>query len=141
MGYGDNFPKLALGLKGHHAISHDKTKGHWENWGRYDRWLAGHFSYFLDRMKKTTDEHGSLLDNTLILYGSACSSTHNANNCPLILAGGTNLGAKHGSYTIFDEKEVHLSNLLLSMLNAVGIGLNSFADSTGRLPTILTKND
>ena len=138
MGLGDNFPKIALGLKGHHTISHDKAKGHWENWGRYDQWLSGHFSYFLDRMKNTSDEHGSLLDNTLVLYGSACSSTHNANNCPLVLAGGKNMGAKHGAYTIFDEKKVHLSNLLLSMLNAVGVEMDSFADSTGRLPSVLT---
>jgi len=136
MGFGDNFPKLSLGLKGHHAISHDKGKGHWENWGRYDQWLAGHFNYFLDKMKTTSDEYGSLLDNTLVLYGSACSSTHNANNCPLILAGGSNLGAKHGSYTVFDENEVHLSNLLLSMLNAVGVKGESFSDSTGKLPGI-----
>lgn len=138
MGLGDNFPKLALGLKGHHSISHDKGKGHWEHWGRYDQWLAKHFTYFLERMRNTTDEHGSLLDNTLVLYGSACSSTHNARNCPLILAGGSNMGAKHGAFSKFTEKEQRLSNLLLSMLNAVGVETESFSDSTGRLPSVLS---
>ena len=42
-------------------------------------------------MKTTKDINGSLLDNTLILYGSACSTTHNARNYPLILAGGSEL--------------------------------------------------
>lgn len=131
MGFGENFPKLALSLpKGHHAMSHDKAKGHWEQWGKYDQWLVKQFAYFVDKMKNTHDEYGSLLDNTLILYGSCCSNTHNARNYPLVLAGGSKLGAKHGSYTVFDEKHVHLSNLFVAMLNAVGVKTDTFADST-----------
>jgi hypothetical protein len=138
MGFGDNFPRLALGLKAHHSMSHDKSNGHWEDWGRYDQWLAKQFAYFIDKMKNTKDEHGSLLDNTLILYGSACSSTHNATNCPLILAGGSKLGAKHGTYTKFKEKENPLSNLYVNMLNAVDVKTESFSDSTGKLHAILS---
>lgn len=138
MGLGDNFPKLALNLSGHHSISHDKTTGHSERWGQYDQWLSKQFAYFLDQMKNTKDEHGSLLDNTLVLYGSACSSTHNANNYPLILAGGKNMGLQHGSYTTFDPDHVYLSNLFVSMLNTVGLPTTSFADSTGPLPAIFS---
>lgn len=137
MGFGDNFPKIALGLKGHHGISHDKSRGHWEEWGRYDQWLTKQFAYFINKMKNTTDEHGSLLDNTLVLYGSACSSTHNARNYPLVLAGGSNLGVKHGSYTKFDEKHVPMSNLFVSMLNKVDVHTEQFSDSTGPLGSIL----
>ncbi|GAA3578183.1 DUF1552 domain-containing protein [Snuella lapsa] len=137
MGFGDNFPKIALGLKGHHGISHDKARGHWEEWGRYDQWLTKQLAYFINKMKNTTDEHGSLLDNTLILYGSACSSTHNARNYPLVLAGGTNLGVKHGSYTKFEEKHTVMSNLFVSMLNKVDVPTEQFADSTGPLGSIL----
>ncbi|MDN3663842.1 DUF1552 domain-containing protein [Algibacter miyuki] len=136
MGFGDNFPKIALGLKGHHSISHDKTSGHWKDWGRLDQWYAKNFAYFIDKMKTTEDAHGSLLDNSLILYGSACSSTHNARNCPLVLAGGSNLGVKHGAYTKFNEKEVRLSNLFVSMLNKVDVPTENFSDSTGPLPAI-----
>lgn len=129
MGFGESYPKLALGIKkGHHKITHDKGKGHWAEWGQYDQWLASHFSYFLQRMKETTDEYGSLLDNTQVLYGSACSNTHNARNYPLILAGGKNMGLKHGSFTKFDEK-TPLSNLFKNMLNAADVPVNSFADS------------
>jgi len=137
MGFGDSFPKLVLNLGGHHSLTHDKKKGHEERLGKYDQWLSKQFAYFLDKMKNTHDEYGSLLDNTLILYGSACSSTHNANNCPLILAGGAKMGVKHGSYEVFDAKKIHLSNLFVSMLNTVGIETESFADSTGTLPSIL----
>ena len=135
MGFGDNFPKIALGLKGHHTISHDKTTGHWAEWGRLDRWYAEQFSYFIDKMKKTRDIHGSLLDNTLILYGSSQSTNHNARNCPLILAGGSNLGVKHGVFKKFDEKDERLSNLFVSMLNKIDIKTESFSDSTRKLST------
>jgi hypothetical protein len=137
MGFGDNFPKIALGLQGHHTISHDRATGHWENWGRLDRWYAQQFNYFLDKMKNTTDVYGPLLDNTLILYGSACSTTHNARNCPLILAGGSNLGVEHGAYTHFDEKKERLSNLFVSMLNKLDIETVRFSDSTGPLSAVL----
>lgn len=135
MGFGDNFPKIALGLQGHHTISHDRATGHWEDWGRLDRWYAKQFVYFIKKMKSTKDVHGSLLDNTLVLYGSACSTTHNARNCPLILAGGANMGLKHGAYTVFDEKKERLSNLYVNMLNRLDIETESFSDSTGKLNT------
>lgn len=137
MGFADNFPNLALGIKkGHHTISHDKATGHWGEWGRYDRWHAEQFAYFLERMNTIADEHGPLLDGTLVLYGSCCSTTHNARNYPLVLAGGGELGIRHGRYTIHDES-IPFSNLLLSMLRAVGVDAESFADSTGELPDLL----
>ncbi len=131
MGFGENFPKLALGIKkGHHAISHDKADGHWAEWGEYDRWLTGQFAYFLSRLDGLRDEHGSLLDSTLVLYGSACSTTHNAVNYPLVLAGGSAMGLRHGRY-LRQEEETPMANLLASMLNAVGVPTDRFADSTG----------
>ncbi|GLR69603.1 DUF1552 domain-containing protein [Agaribacter marinus] len=129
MGFGDNYPRLALGLKkGHHGISHDKSTGHWLEWGQYDQWLASHFSYFISQMKNTTDEFGSLLDNTQILYGSACSTTHNARNYPLILAGGKNMAIQHGNYYRFTD-ELPLANLFVHMLNNAGVPAAHFADS------------
>lgn len=133
MGFGDSFPKLGVGIdRGHHTISHDTHEGHWEQWGRFDAWYAEQFAYFVERLRTTTDEHGSLLDDTLVLYGSSCSTTHNARNCPLALVGGENLGARHGRYTVYDA-DVPLTNLFVSMLNAAGVEAESFADSTGRL--------
>ena len=133
MGFGDNFPNLALGIKkGHHTISHDQEQGHWEEWGRFDRWYAEQFAYFLERLRTTTDEHGPLFDRTLTLYGSCCSTTHNARNLPLALAGGKALGANHGRYLRYDQK-TPLSNLYVSMLGAVGVPVESFGDSTGAL--------
>jgi len=137
MGFGDNFPKIALGLQGHHTISHDNATGHWVDWGRLDQWYAKQFAYFLNKMKNTTDVFGSLLDSSLVLYGSACSSTHNARNYPLVLAGGADLGVQHGSYTTFTEKDHRMSNLYVSMLQRLGIEKEHFSDSTGPLSAIL----
>ena len=134
MGFGDNFPNLALGIqKGHHTISHDTGAGHWDEWGRYDQWVAEQFTYFIDKLANTEDEFGPLLDNTLVLYGSACSTTHNARNYPTALLGGKALGAQHGNYKLYDN-DTPFSNLFVSMLNAVDVKTESFADSTGSIP-------
>ena len=137
MGFGDNFPKIALGLQGHHTISHDNSTAHWVDWGRLDRWYAKQFAYFIEKMKSTTDLNGSLLDSTLVLYGSACSTTHNARNYPLILTGGSDMDVQHGAYTVLDEKEERMSNLYLSMLHKLDIEKDSFSDSTKPLSAIL----
>jgi len=133
MGFADQFPNRALGIpRGHHTISHDTHDGHWEQWGRYDRWHAEQFAHFLKRLNETVDEDGPLLDTTQVLYGSCCSTTHNARNLPLLLCGGAALGLRHGAYTKFDE-DTPFSNVFVGMLNAVGVETEAFADSTGTL--------
>ena len=131
IGFADHFPKLACGIKrGHHSISHSTE---WENWSKYDRWLASHCGYFLERLKTVSDESGPLLDNTLVLFGSACSTTHNARNYPLVLAGGKKLGVNHGSYRIYGN-DIPMTNLFVSMLNTLGVTTTRYSDSTGALP-------
>ena len=80
---------------------------------------------------------GSVLDNTCIFYGSSNSTTHNNNNYPLILAGGKNMGYKHGQYLTFD-KDVPLANLFVTMQKRMGVKADSFADSTGGLEVLVT---
>jgi len=83
-------------------------------------------------MKTTEDAHGPLLDRSLILYGSACSTTHNARNCPIALVGARELGLRGGELTVYDDS-VPLSNLYLTMLNGLGVECDRFSDSTGTL--------
>ena len=163
MGIGDRWPRLAVGVdRGHHTISHDQHEGHWDEWGPYDRWYAEQFAYFVDRLKSTTDEWGPLLENTMVLYGSSCSTTHNARNYPLLVAGGRSLGVRLGHYTHFSrraqieqqndrltgalvadaerrvgEDDLPCGNLFVSMLGALGIEVEAFADSTGPLDGFL----
>jgi hypothetical protein len=138
MGWGDQFPALALGLKGgHHHLSHDRNEGFHERWARYDQFLAQQFAYFLERMTRTRDEHGPLLESTMVLYGSACSTTHNARNYPLVLAGGKTMGLAHGKYRKYSDA-VPLSNLFVSLLGALDVRVPSFSDSTGKLDDVFT---
>jgi hypothetical protein len=76
------------------------------------------------------------LDNTCIFYGSSNSKTHNNNNYPLILAGGKNMGYKHGQYLTFG-RDVPLANLFVTMQKRMGVKADSFADSTGSLDELV----
>lgn len=92
--------------------------------------------YFLDRLASAQDERGTLLDSSLVLYGSSNSQTHNNTNYPLVLAGGGKLGIQHGQYRKFDA-EVPMSNLFVTMLNCLGVPEQSFADSSGSMSELL----
>ena len=136
-GASDKFPAIALGLSGHHGLSHGTGKdGGYERWARYDQFLAQQHAYFLERLRSETDGEETLLDRTVSIYGSATSTTHNARNYPLVLAGGSKLGFKHGAYRRYEES-TPLSNLYLTVLQQLGIGITSFADSTGTLDDIV----
>ena len=136
-GVSDKFPALALGLGGHHGLSHGTGKdGGYEKWARYDQFLAKQLAYFLDRLKSSEEASGSLLDQTMVLFGSATSTTHKARNYPLVLAGGSNLGLKHGSFHKFTES-TPLSNLFVTMLDRLQVPTNSFADSTGEMSELI----
>lgn len=125
------FPQLE-GFKGSlHSLAHGWNKpGGAEKLGRWDRFMAQQFAYFLDRLSSAEEQQGSILDNSVVLYGSSNSNTHNNTNYPLILAGGKELGLRHGRYLQFDA-DVPLSNLYVTMLNSVGAETAAFADSTG----------
>ena len=94
--------------------------------------LASRLSYFLNRLDSAAEQQGTLLDHSLVLYGSSNSVTHDNNNYPLILAGGSELGLKHGRYLKFSD-QVPMSNLFVTMLNRTGVVCAAFADSTGEL--------
>jgi len=137
MGFGDNFPKVGAGInKGHHTISHDTFDGHWDEWGRFDRWYAEQFAYFIGRLREVRDEHGPLLDRTLVVYGSSCSTTHNARNYPTAIIGGSALGVKHGTFRHFEARP--FSDLLLSTLRIAGVEAEAFGDSEAPVPLTLT---
>lgn len=129
MGISDTFP-LKLGLtRTHHSLSHAGDKAGQLEFAKYDLFLSQQLAHFFARMTEYKDRNGSLLDNTIVLYGSGASTTHNPRNLPTLLAGGSNLGLKHGQY--WRNGETRLSNVYLSILHSLGIEEDSFADSTG----------
>jgi len=92
------------------------------------------FSDFLQRMKATPDGDGSLLDHSVYVYGSGMgnSSIHDHENLPILVAGGAAAGLKGGRHIRF-EKGTNLANLHLTLLDRVGVHLDSFMDSTGKI--------
>lgn len=131
------FP-ACLGLAGNwHGLAHGAgKKGGFEKLGRFDQFLADQLAYFLQRLKNTPEGDSNLLDRTMVLYGSSNSRTHNNHNYPLLLAGGKQLGFKHGQYLSFGEK-IPLSNLFVTMLDRMQVPVESFADSTGEMSSLV----
>ena len=124
------FPQL-LGMgKNMHGLAHGGGKGKGgEELGKWHQFLADQMARFLTRLKSTEEGDGTLLDHTIVLYGSSNSQTHRNANYPLMLAGGQNLGLNHGQLIKSDEK-TPLSNVYLTILNQLDVEANSFADST-----------
>ncbi len=145
----------AIGLNLSHGLSHDTTKpGGWKNFGIYCSFLAEEFGRFATRLRDTPEPAGpgTMLDNSLLLFGSASSAFHLSRNYPLVLAGGKNMGFKHGQYINhaganpqggpwsggrepwqqeITHDDIPLSNLFVTMLQQLGVETETFADSTG----------
>jgi hypothetical protein len=130
MGISDTFP-LKMGLsKTHHNLSHATDKEGQLHFAKYDLFLSQQLAHFFERLKSYQDRNGAVLDNTIVLYGSGASTTHNSHNLPTLIAGGANMGLKHGSYWR-GTGETRMSNVYLSILRSLGVEHESFADSTG----------
>ena len=131
MGISDTFP-LKLGLAStHHSLSHAVDKEGQRNFARYDRFLSEQLAHFFGRLQEYRDKNGSVLDNSIIVFGSGASTTHNPKNLPTLIAGGAQLGLRHGKY--WRSGDTRLSNLFLSILRSMRIEKESFADSTGTI--------
>lgn len=132
------FPQLLGFANKMHALAHGARKGvkGAEDLGRWDQFLTEQLARFLNRLNSTPEGDGTLLDHTMVLYGSSNSHTHNNTNYPLLLSGGQRLGLKHGQYLTMDSS-VPLSNLFVTMLNRLDTPVDRFVDSTSEIETIL----
>src|SRR5213594_1176923 len=119
----------------HHPLTHNG--GDLEKLARVAKINAFHvslFAYFLAKLKATPDGDGSLLDHTMYLYGSGMSNAdvHDHVNLPIIVAGGAAGGMKGGRHIKYDKPKP-LANLHLTLLDKVGVHLDKFADSNGKV--------
>lgn len=118
-----------------HILSHHSNNE--ENKARFavlNRYHSGLLAYFLDRLANTPDGDGSLLDHSLVLYGSGMSdgNSHNHDPLPILLAGHAG-GTLQGNRHLRQSELTPMSNLLLSLLDKLGCNEEHFGDSTGRL--------
>ena len=136
----DNIPiTLGLGVT-HHLLAHNAVQGgvHLEKLGQYDKFQAELLAEFITKLADTPEGDGTMLDSTIVLYGSSNSQTHVNTNYPLMLIGGEKIGLKQGALHDFGQKAPPLSNLYLTLLNALDIPAKQFSDSNGTMTEILT---
>ena len=119
---------------GYHNLSHHgKNPQKMAQLERIDTEHMKLLNGLLDQLKGTPEDRTSLLDRTMVLYGSNLgnASSHVTTNLPVLFAGG---GFKHGQHLAFDEVNNYpLPNLYLSMLHRLGIDANKFASSTNTM--------
>ena len=138
----NEMPKNALGLPtGHHRLAHGAAgsgRKAMENLGTYDKFQGDRLGRFLGKMADTPEGDGSMLDNTIVYYGTSNSKTHVNRNYPLLVAGGCNLGIKHcGYHNFLATGKQPLCNLYMTFLQSLDVPAKSFSDSTGDIKEIL----
>ena len=128
------FPEIGVS-EPHHGLSHhrdDPTQ--LETFAKVNTYQTALFASFLEKLRSTPDGDGNLLDHTMLLYGAGLSNPneHSHIDLPLLLVGGGTGrldGGRHLQYPI----DTPVTNLLLSMLDKVGLEVEKLGDSTGRL--------
>ncbi len=132
---GSNRPYRNLGISdGHHNLTHHQNDADKiAKVTKINEVQVKLFGYLLERLKATPDGEGTLLDHSLILYGSSLSdgNLHTHHDLPILLAGG-GAGQVKGNRHLRFPKETPLNNLLLSMLEKAGVPAEKFGDSTGK---------
>jgi len=119
----------------HHAVSHHRNDPELiAKKAKIDVYQAQLLAYFLERLDRTPDGDGSLLDHSLVLYGGGMGdgNLHRHADLPCLLAGSLGGKFKTGVHVRY-EMDTPMSNLLLTTMDAVGVQLDTIGDSTGRL--------
>jgi len=128
------YPQVGVS-DGHHAISHHSNQpAKMDKNVKIQTYHASLFGRFLQKMASTPDGDGSLLDHTILIYGSNMSNSNAHNHFPLptlVVGGGagTLKGGRHLRY----PDHTPMTNLLLTVLNKAGVGIDKLGDSTSRM--------
>ncbi len=122
----------------HHPLSHhgndpDKVA----RMAKINAFHVSLFSYYLQRLKATPEGNGTLLDHSVILYGSGIGNPniHDHTNLPVLVAGGAAAGMKGNRHLRYDQP-VPLANLHLTLLDKAGVKIDTFADSNGKIDSL-----
>jgi len=133
---GSNRSYREIGIPdGHHSLSHhmlDPVK--MDKVAKIDQYHVKSFAYLVGRMQATPDGDGTLLDHTMLLYGSSIrdGNIHDHRDLPLVLAGGKSVDITGGRHTQY-QPETPMTNLLLTMLDKVSVRAETLGDSTGKV--------
>jgi len=134
---GSNRAYREIGISdGHHSISHHQGDNErLDKLIKIDELHVAMYAYLLQRLSETPDGEGTLLDHSLVLFGSSISESniHTHDDLPIVLAGSAG-GRLKGNRHLVYAKETPLNNLFLNMFDLAGVPeVDGFGDSTGRL--------
>lgn len=128
------FPASGVREGFHNSSHHSNERKNMDAFALINNYHVQMLASFLAKLEATPDGDGSLLDHSMILYGSSLSdgNEHNFNPLPVVLAGGAS-GRLRGGRHLRHAPDTPMSNLLLSMLDILGVNEESFGDSAGRI--------
>ena len=131
---GSTYPKSGVRDAFHTLSHHSNVKENIERFSLLNTYHVGLFAYFLEKLRATPDGDGTLLDHSLVLYGSGMSdgNQHNHTDLPVVLAGGAS-GRLKGGRHLRHPKNTPMANLLVAMLDTLGIHTDKFGDSNGEV--------
>jgi len=127
------------GGENHHELSHHGgDEGMLNRLAQIDRFHLTKLNRFMQFLKSTQDGENRMLDNTMILFGSGMNSgeggDHSPKNLPLLIAGGSKLGLRHGQHLAFDvDKHPPFANVHLTLAQKMGAEIDTFSDASGTL--------
>ncbi|MGB7347451.1 MAG: DUF1552 domain-containing protein [Pirellulaceae bacterium] len=136
---GRNFSFLDGVSGGHHDMSHHQNaEDKLEAYQRINVWHVQQYAYLLNKLRGMKEGDGTVLDNSMILYGSGLrdGNSHSPHNLPILLGGSGGGQIATGQHLSF-SRDTPLANLYVAMLNAFGHKTERFADSTGVLKGVL----
>jgi uncharacterized protein DUF1552 len=129
-----SYPQIGV-PDAHHEISHHQNVSDAIKKNvKIQIYHMGLFAQFLEKMRSTPDGEGSLLDNSIVLFGSNMSNSNLHDHFPLpnLVIGGSVAGLKGGRHIKFPDR-TPMTNLLLALLDKAGVRLDKLGDSTGKL--------
>jgi uncharacterized protein DUF1552 len=132
---GEWFPDGGVSPSFHGGSHHQEDPVQIRRYADINRYHVSTLAYFAEKLKSIPDGDGTLLDHSLIMFGTNMgnSNQHQHYDVPHVLVGGANGKLKGGRHLAYERKTVTTGNLLLTMLDMFGIEKESQGDSTGRL--------
>jgi uncharacterized protein DUF1552 len=127
------YPETGVATGFHIASHHAEREDRILDLAKINRYHVGLLPYLVEKLKQTPDGDGSLLDHSIVLYGSPMGNpnVHNHKRCPLLLVG--HGGGLKGGLHVKAPDGTPMANAMLSMLHRLGVDIDSFGDSTGAL--------
>ncbi len=120
---------------GHHPLTHHRNNPEWiEKIAQINKFHMQQFAHFISKLKATPDGDGTLLDHTMIVYGSGISdgNRHSHNDLPVLLLGSGNGSIKPGRHVTYPA-ETPMNNLFMAMLDQAGVQTEKLGDANGEL--------